>query len=96
VKLRILSPAQDEIVRVIDFYDGKALGLGAEFVEELDRIFEVIRANPHVGTPFAEAARRILLRRFPFGLVYSIEADAVVIHALAHQRRKPGYWLEGG
>jgi plasmid stabilization system protein ParE len=92
VKLRILSPAQDEIFRVIEYYDAKAIGLGAEFAEELDRVLDLLRANPEIGGPFGEETRRVLLRRFPFGLVYITELEELVILAVAHQSREPGYW----
>jgi len=36
--------------------------------------------------------RRILLRRFPFGVVYGVMDDQIVVVAIMHTRRKPGYW----
>ena len=45
--------------------------------------------------PVIEAElRRRLVRRFPFGILYRIEPEEIVIVAVAHLRRKPGYWRE--
>lgn len=93
MKLRILSPAQDEIFRVIDFYDGKAIGLGAEFVEELDRVLEFLRDHPGMGAPFQAETRRLLVRRFPLSVIYSTDEHEIVVIAIAHQSQEPGYWL---
>ena len=37
--------------------------------------------------------RRILLRHFPFGIVYEVMGNQVVVVAIIHTRRKPGYWM---
>jgi len=44
---------------------------------------------------YQHGTRRYLLRHFPFALVYAIEADGTVyVVALAHHKRRPGYWAE--
>jgi hypothetical protein len=35
----------------------------------------------------------ILLRRFPFGIVYGVMGNQVLVVAIIHTRRKPGYWM---
>ena len=36
--------------------------------------------------------RRLLVKRFPYQLIYRVEGDEIVIYAVAHQKRRPGYW----
>jgi toxin ParE1/3/4 len=48
--------------------------------------------NPELGTPGAFRVRRLALRRFPYLLVYKETEDALRIVAVAHGKRKPGYW----
>jgi toxin ParE1/3/4 len=36
--------------------------------------------------------RRVLLKKFPFSVIYRPEPDGIVIFAVAHQSRRPGYW----
>ena len=94
MKIRILSEAQDEIFRIIGFYDEKAAGLGLDFVEELDRVWALLSHHPEIGTRFEGEVRRLLVQRFPFSVLYSIESDELVVLAIAHQRQKPGYWKD--
>ena len=51
-----------------------------------------MREFPEAGASYEEDSRRVLFHRFPFELIYRVEADAVVVIAVAHQRRRPGYW----
>ena len=46
--------------------------------------------HPELGGPYTEDIRCVFLRRFPFGVLYSVERQEVVVHAVAHQRRRPG------
>jgi plasmid stabilization system protein ParE len=92
VRIRILSPAQDEITRIIDFYDDRAPGLGHEFLDDLDKTWESLRDHPEAGAPHSHDLRRVVLGRFPFVVLYSIEPDEIVVHAVAHQRRRPDFW----
>jgi len=48
--------------------------------------------NPEAGAPFRLGLRRWVVRRFPYSMFYRTEAERVYILALAHHRRKPGYW----
>jgi plasmid stabilization system protein ParE len=59
---------------------------------ELDRAIERISEQPEAGSPYLSGTRRVLLRRFPFFVVYRVRGDNVQIVAVAHARRRPGYW----
>jgi toxin ParE1/3/4 len=62
------------------------------FQRELDRAIERILERPETGSPYLSNTRRILFRRFPFFLVYRVRGDNVEVIAVAHARRRPGYW----
>lgn len=96
MKIRILSPAQDEIHSIIRYYDDQAVGLGLDFIEELDEAWDLIREHPEIGARYHGEIRCLFLRRFLFAVLYSIEPNETVVHAVAHQRRRPGYWKERG
>ena len=53
---------------------------------------EVILEDPLRWRPFDEDVRRCLTRVFPYGILYTIESDFVLIVAVAHCSREPGYW----
>lgn len=92
MRTRLLTPAQDEFLEAVAFYEGEARGLGAEFIDEFDHALRLIASNPHLGPHFEGESRRKLLRRFPFQIIYEIGTDEVLVIAVAHLRKKPGYW----
>jgi plasmid stabilization system protein ParE len=62
------------------------------FLAELDRAVERIAENPEMYPHYVRGTRRYLLQRFPFYLVYRQVGAKLEIVAIAHGRRKPGYW----
>jgi len=61
---------------------------------ELDRVVELIAERPEAAPPYVGNTRRFLLRRFPFFVVYRAYNDHVEVVAVAHARRRPGYWVQ--
>ena len=94
MKVRFLSVAEKELRDTFDWYESQTPGLGNEFLVELDQAVMRIRHYP-MSCPAAEdGMRRALLNRFPYGLWYAIEADAVIVYAVAHLHREPRYWAD--
>ncbi|MBM4277995.1 MAG: type II toxin-antitoxin system RelE/ParE family toxin [Deltaproteobacteria bacterium] len=62
------------------------------FLAELDRAVERITENPEMYPRYVRGTRRYLLQRFPFYLVYREVSGKLELVAIAHGRRKPGYW----
>ena len=62
------------------------------FLAELENAVEFISADPARYPVYLDRARRFLLKRFPFGIIYRRSDETVQILAVAHARRKPGYW----
>ncbi|HET8542088.1 MAG TPA: type II toxin-antitoxin system RelE/ParE family toxin [Anaeromyxobacter sp.] len=95
----VLHPdAVAEATAAGDWYDAQRPGLGADLADELERALDLILENPQTwpmwpGAPAALGVRRFLLPHFPFGLAYVVRGNEVVILAVAHLRRRPGYWL---
>lgn len=89
---RFLTPAEIEMTEASIFYQAASVGLGADFLDEVQRVIDIIREHPELGRSIDQGFRQALLHRFPFSLIYSIEVDAVLIVAVAHQRRQPDYW----
>lgn len=94
MKIRFLSAARRDVLDATRFYEEQAPGLGADFLEDLDRALDLLASSPRVGSSFEGDTRRLLLHRFPYALIYAIEAGSVVIVAVAHQRRRPGFWQD--
>ncbi|MBC9868606.1 MAG: type II toxin-antitoxin system RelE/ParE family toxin [Opitutae bacterium] len=86
---RFLAPAKSELVEAVEFYEEAVPGLGLEFLDEVERTIARIDLQPEAWNPISENQRRCRMRRFPFGLIYSIDDGEIVISALMHFRRHP-------
>jgi len=75
-------------------YEQQVKGLGDDFIDEVEQGLNRIRQFPMLWSPYEGEYRRYLLKRFPYGLIYRIKAETIYIIAVAHVRRKPGYWKE--
>lgn len=84
--------ALDELIQAAEYYETKVDGLGQRFLDEIDTAVADVSESPDRWPCFLLNARRRLLDRFPYMLVYLVEAEQVYILAVMHQRRKPGYW----
>lgn len=74
------------------FYEGCRPGLGVAFADEIESVVHRILEAPDRWTLIEEDVRRCLAHRFPYGILYTIERDYVLIIAVMHCSRKPGYW----
>lgn len=91
---RFLIPAEIEMTEASGFYEAATVGLGAEFLDEIQRVIQILSEHPELGRPIDHGFRQALLHRFPFSLIYSVEVNAILIIAVAHQRRRPRYWAD--
>ena len=91
---RVIVPAAlAELHDAAAFYTASAnLQLGLVFLAEFEHGVNAILANPKVGAMFRGTRRRYLLRRFPYSIIYQVSTDELRVIAVAHQRRRPGYW----
>jgi hypothetical protein len=98
VKVRVLSPAIEEIAQAALWFDSQRAGLGSEFWREAEEMLAQIAENPlRFGkSEFATAefdVRLAVIRRFKYVIHFAIDVDEVQVAAVAHAARKPGYWL---
>jgi toxin ParE1/3/4 len=66
--------------------------LGLAFVDEFERALDLLCAYPQLGTLWRRGRRRFPLRRFPYSIIYYIKGEELRVIAVAHHRRRPGYW----
>ena len=66
--------------------------MGDAFINEVQKVFDVIEQYPSSGTKITSTERRFLVSRFPFGIMYTVEDDLITILAVMDLRRKPDYW----
>jgi plasmid stabilization system protein ParE len=93
VKRVVFHPeAEADLVAAAQFYESHRPGLGVDFIAEVQRAARVVASYPRIGRQFSKRLRRVLVPRFPYGLLYEIGAEQVLVVAVAHVRRRPGYW----
>ncbi|OGT72179.1 MAG: hypothetical protein A2W76_04990 [Gammaproteobacteria bacterium RIFCSPLOWO2_12_47_11] len=90
--VKLHPEAESELIENAIYYECEVEGLGYRFIEEIERGIEVLIAQPRLGQPLNEQLRSFVLGGFPFSLIYSLEQDKIWIVAIAHQKRRPGYW----
>lgn len=90
--IKFHSEARNEFFEAADYYEEQVVGLGDDFIDEVEKVLDVIEQQPASGTKITKTERRFLVSRFPYGIIYSIEEDQIIVLAVMNLRRKPGYW----
>lgn len=93
MNIKFHSEARKEFFEVADYYEEQVVGLGDDFIDEVEKVLDVIQLQPASGPKITKTERRFLVSRFPYGVIYSVEADEIVIFAVMDLRRKPDYWI---
>lgn len=89
-----LEGATKDLEDSLDYYASIHAELVSRFINDVELVLELVRSNPRVGRPLPDDLRGLPLTSFPFDLVYLIDDLEIVIVAVAHQRRRPKYWLD--
>jgi plasmid stabilization system protein ParE len=91
-ELEYLEEALQEAEAAARWYAERSVTAAAAFSREMDSAESAITRFPEAWPSFDHGTRRYLLQRFPFSVVYRVEARRVLIVAVAHALRRPGYW----
>jgi hypothetical protein len=92
MKFRFHPEALAEYADSALYYSDRVPGLGADFAAEIEASISAIQAAPLRSPLLDDGVRRYLVRRFPYGLLYSIEDDGILILSVMQLSREPGYW----
>lgn len=75
------------------FYSEKAgAALARAVIAEFEHAVALLLQFPALGAAWRHGKRRLLMRRFPYSVIYSVAGDEIRILAVAHHSRRPGYW----
>ena len=94
MKIEFLQPAAAELYEAIVYYNIQRQDLGLEFAKEVQDTIERIKQNPEAWTTISTSkqARRCLTNRFPYGIIYQIRKNTILIVAVMHLKRRPQTW----
>jgi len=84
--------ASAEFIEASTWYEGKRLGLGFEFITEIDRCISLASSNPLQFALVREDIRRVLANRFPYSVYFHAEKYRIVVLAVFHGNRDPAIW----
>jgi hypothetical protein len=94
MNIRILSCAEQELADGVDYYNEQCPGLGFEFAAEVKSTLSRIVSFPNAWPLFSQRARRCLTNGFPYGVLYQIRPDHILVTAIMHLKRDPKKWQE--
>ena len=86
--------AEEELRDAVRYYEHQQPGLGEKFAIQIREEVALAVEEPMNGSPFEEGTRRRSLGRFPYSIIYLPDRFPIMIVAVMHQRRRPGYWLD--
>jgi len=96
MRLRVLPEAEAELAAAVEWYEDRRVGLGVDLVALIDQALERITESPDTfpvwksGYPY----RKLVLRRFPYIVFFTVDNVEITIVAFAHGKRRPGYWID--
>jgi len=94
MKVEFLEQAFIEFQDAIDFYRMQSEGLEKKFVSEVDKTISIINNFPESFLEYTNHTRKAVVSIFPYNIIYSIVNKTIIVIALAHQHRKPDYWIK--
>ena len=94
MRARFLKPAEEEAAEAVAYFDAQRDGLGDRFEQELRDTVAFLLAHPLAGKALTARVRKFGLRKFRYNVIYAIDEQEIVIIAVAHHRRRPGYWRD--
>jgi toxin ParE1/3/4 len=98
LEVRYHPQAVAELVRAREWYEAQGRGLGDRFLAASEAELNRIGRWPHAGTPVVSDGEGTVVNRktpiggFPWAIGYEVSTDAVIVLAVFHQHRDPGYW----
>lgn len=81
-----------DLRKAFDYYEAERNGLGSQFAQCVAEAVDRLCTNPRAWQRIGRRIRRCLPNRFPYGVLYAIKRDAIVIVAVMDLRRHPDTW----
>ncbi len=92
MRIEFLDPADAEFIETIAYYNLQSEGLGYEFAAEVNRTIDRILRFPNAWAPLSKRTRRCRTNRFPYGLIYQIRSNTILIVAVQNLHKHPDSW----
>lgn len=90
--IEFLEEAESELFEAAAWYESKESGLGKRFRNEIVHVLDRILEDPMLWREHSGGYRRVNCPVFPYYIPFFIRAEKIIVAAVAHEYRKPGYW----
>ena len=94
MKVRFSAAAEYDLYEAVVWYEESMPGLGTDFLTEADRAIRLISRFPEAANDVGDGLRRVLIKRYPYGIWYAIEKEIIIVYAIAHLHRQPRNWQD--
>ena len=91
-KVILLSGTKSDLREASRFYDAERPGFGDIFLTRFHQALSQVRDYPFTAPVIYKQYRKMRLEQFKHSIVYSVEANKIVVVAVMHNRRNPDYW----
>jgi plasmid stabilization system protein ParE len=91
-RLVLRRNAEIELAEAVDWYEAQKPGLGDDFLSEFDAALERLTESPFQYQIIEDDIRRAPIRRFPYGILYVVTPDELIVLNCFHGHRDPRYW----
>jgi toxin ParE1/3/4 len=92
--LIIRPKAEEDIADARDWYDARQQGMGDRFLEGAEQALLHIAQFPFATAEDSQGARKVLMRRFPYSVIYRVGTDHIAVIAVYHTSRRPRSWQD--
>ena len=89
-----LGAASQDLAEAVAYYNRERAGLGREFATEVERTAARIVQYPLAWSPASMRCRSCRTQRFPYSVIFRVLKNEILIVAVAHHKREPGFWEE--
>lgn len=90
-RIVLLAAAQEELVSGSEFYNARRAGSGDEFIDTVNHTLRLIADYPYIGVKTKRGARRFVLAKYPYTLLYRVLTDRIFVTNLIHNAREWDY-----
>ena len=94
MRVRLLPEAENELLEATQWYKQQSIGLDFEFIRCIDESMIRICRSPRMFPVVHQGKRRILVKRFPYSIIFDLLEDEILIYAIFHFSRKPKRWKQ--
>lgn len=91
---KFLPEADSDLNSAVAYYENCQTFLGIEFAVSVSKTIDRIMEYPTAWTVLSNNCRRSLVGKFPYGVIYSIEPDCILIIIIMNLHRHPDYWKD--